>query len=163
MNQRPFSTMAKNFPRFTSIIRESLSVLAAGRREAVVPATYRYIHVHVGYLYLYLYLTLHNHHLPRLKIVTTRASMQEDSRAALLQALTPIFYFCPIMRHCVVHKYNVLYLVPTDWPTCWMDSSGPTFPFNLTAKRWAAPFYNGDLSEFFFFLLFIGGDQNGRS
>lgn len=51
MYQRPFSTMAKNFP-FTSIIRESLSELAAGRREAVVPATYRYIHVHVGYLYL---------------------------------------------------------------------------------------------------------------
>lgn len=87
MYQRPFSTMAKNFP-FTSIIRESLSELAAGRREAVVPATYRYIHVHVGYLYLYL--TLHNH-LPRLKIVTTRASMQEDSRAAHLQALTPFF------------------------------------------------------------------------
>lgn len=91
MYQRPFSTMAKKFPRFTSIIRESLSELAAGRREAVVPATYRYIHVHVGYLYLYLYLTLHNH-LPRLKIVTTRASMQEDSRAAHLQTLTPFFF-----------------------------------------------------------------------
>lgn len=44
MYQRPFSTMAKNFA-FTSLIRESLSELAAGRREAVVPATYRYIHV----------------------------------------------------------------------------------------------------------------------
>lgn len=77
--------------------------------------------------------------------------MQEDSRAAHLQALTPFFffYFCPIMRHCVVHKYNVLYLVPTDWPTCWMDSSGPTFPFNLTAST--TEIYP---SFFFFFVVF---------
>lgn len=92
MYQRPFSTMAKNFP-FTSIIRESLSVLAAGRREAVVPATYRYMS---GTCTCTCTCTLHNHHLPRLKIVTTRASMQEDSRAAHLQALTPFFFiFAP--------------------------------------------------------------------
>lgn len=44
-----------------------------------------------------------------------------------------------------------------------MDSLGPTFPFNLTAKRRAAPLYDGDLSEFIFFYLFIGGVQNGLS
>lgn len=91
--------------------------------------------------------------------------MQEDSRAAHLQALTPyFFYFCPIMRHCVVHKYNVLYLVPTDWPTstCWTRPVRSDVSLQSNYKK-AAPLYDGDLPEFLFFFFFIGCVQNGLS
>lgn len=74
------------------MIRESLSELQAGEKQSFLQpkvGTCRYTSGTVPVPYL----ALHNHHLPRLKIVTTRASMQEDSRAAHLQALTPNFSF----------------------------------------------------------------------
>lgn len=81
--------------------------------------------------------------------------MQEDSRAGADSKF--FLHFCPIMRHCVVHKYNA----PTDWLHALLDGLVRSDVSLQSNCKKADPLYDGDLPEFF--IIIIGCVQNGLS